>query len=162
MNNIAYSFILTIIAGFSTMIGTIFIFFKRKNDKLVLKSLSFAAGVMITVSIIDLIPESFMLLENVYPIFPRIIYIMFFIVIGIIFSMLIDKYLPDNLSDSNLYKIGIISMLAIIVHNIPEGIATFMAGNKDIKLGISMTTASYRQFPKNCMEQLSGKTSMST
>lgn len=141
MNNIIMSFILTIIAGFSTMLGTIFIFFKRQNDKLVLKSLSFAAGVMITVSIIDLIPESFLLLKNFYPLFPLIIYILIFIVIGIIFSMLIDKYLPDNLSNSKLYKIGLISMLAIIVHNIPEGIATFMAGSTDIKLGISMTIA---------------------
>jgi len=141
MNNIIYSFILTFIAGFSTMLGTIFIFLKEKNDKIVLKSLSFAAGVMITVSLIDLIPESFSLLKNIFPLFPTIIYIMIFIVVGIIFSMLIDKYLPNNLSSDNLYKIGIISMLAIIIHNIPEGIATFMAGNADIKLGISMTIA---------------------
>jgi len=141
MNNITYSFILTIIAGLSTMLGTIFIFLKKQNEKIIIKSLSFAAGVMITVSIIDLIPESYFLLTKVFPIFPRIIYILIFIVLGIIFSMLIDKFLPDNLSDSNLYKIGIISMLAIILHNIPEGIATFMASNADINLGISMTIA---------------------
>lgn len=141
MNNITMSFILTIIAGLSTMLGTIFIFLKKQNDKIVLKSLSFAAGVMITVSLIDLIPESFLLLKEFFPLFPTIIYIMIFIVVGIIFSMFIDKYLPDNLSDSNLYKIGIISMLAIIVHNIPEGIATFMASNTDVNLGISMTVA---------------------
>ena len=32
-------------------------------------------------------------------------------------------------------------MLAIILHNIPEGMATFMAGNTDIKLGISLAIA---------------------
>ena len=142
MSDITYSFILTILAGFSTMLGTILIFLKNDNQKIVLKSLSFAAGVMIIVSIIDLIPESFNLLKNVFPIFPTIIYILIFIVIGIIFSMLIDKYLPDNyISDTNLYRIGLISMLAIILHNIPEGIATFMAGNADRKLGISMAIA---------------------
>ena len=32
-------------------------------------------------------------------------------------------------------------MLAIIIHNIPEGIATFMATNSNIMLGISLTIA---------------------
>ena len=32
-------------------------------------------------------------------------------------------------------------MLAIILHNIPEGMATFMASNTDISLGISLTIA---------------------
>lgn len=32
-------------------------------------------------------------------------------------------------------------MLAIILHNIPEGIATFMATTSNIKLGIALTLA---------------------
>ena len=59
--------------------------------------------------------------------------------------MTIDKYLPvDNTyikDNKGLYKVGIISMLAIILHNIPEGIATYMASNTDIKVGISLTLA---------------------
>lgn len=140
MNNVLYGFILTIFAGLSTMLGTILVFFKSKNEKIIIKSLSFAAGVMITVSITDLIPESFFLLINIFPLFPVILYIMIFIVVGIIISMLIDKYLPENSTD-NLYKVGIISMLAIILHNIPEGIATFMASNADTKLGLSLAIA---------------------
>jgi len=142
MNNVMYGFILTIFAGLSTMLGTILVFFKNKNEKIIIKSLSFAAGVMITVSITDLIPESFILLKNVFPLFPTILYILIFIVIGIIISMLVDKYLPENYSnDSKLYRIGLISMLAIILHNIPEGIATFMASNADTKLGLSLAIA---------------------
>lgn len=142
MNNVVYGFILTIFAGLSTMLGTFPVFFKSKNEKIIVKSLSFAAGVMITVSLTDLIPESFHLLRSIFPIFPTILYILIFIVVGIIISMLIDKYLPDNYSsDNNLYKIGLISMLAIMLHNIPEGIATFMASNADTKLGLSLAIA---------------------
>jgi len=140
MNNVLYGFILTIFAGLSTMLGTVLVFVKSRNEKIIIKSLSFAAGVMITVSITDLIPESFFLLINIFPLFPVILYILIFIVIGIIVSMLIDKYLPENSTD-NLYKVGIISMLAIILHNIPEGIATFMASNADTKLGLSLAIA---------------------
>ena len=143
MDNVYYSFILTIMAGFSTMIGTIFVFLKKKNNKILISSLGFAAGVMITVSLTDLIPESYNLLRNIYPIFPRIMYILIFIVTGIILSMMIDKYLPENNNTNNkgLYRVGIISMLAIILHNIPEGIATFMAANTNVKLGISLAIA---------------------
>ena len=125
------------------MIGTILIFFKFKNtNKIILSSLSFAAGVMITVSLTDLIPESLNLLKEYFYIFPTYIIMLIFFVVGILISMGIDKYLPSN-TDKNgkLYKVGIISMLAIILHNIPEGIATFMATTSDISLGISLSLA---------------------
>ena len=54
--------------------------------------------------------------------------------------MIINYYLPDTPNDkvknTSLYKVGIISMLAIILHNIPEGVITFLAGSTDIKLGL--------------------------
>ena len=59
--------------------------------------------------------------------------------------MLIDYYLPDkpisNTQDKSLFKVGIISMIAIILHNIPEGIATFVATNSSVSLGITLALA---------------------
>ena len=53
-------FLLTTIAGLSTMIGTFLIFLsKKKSNFIILSSLSFAAAVMMTVSFTDLIPESY-------------------------------------------------------------------------------------------------------
>lgn len=141
MNNVNMGFILTILAGLSTMLGTIFIFIKKKSVNIIIASLSFAAGVMLTVSITDLIPESYGLLITLFPKFPAIIYMLIFVVSGILFSILIDKYIPTKSSDNNLYRVGIISMLAIIIHNLPEGIATFMATNSNVMLGISLAIA---------------------
>ena len=145
MNNTFYAFLLTVLAGLSTMLGTIFIFIKKKdNNKIVLSSLSFAAGVMICVSITDLIPESINLLRDNINNISTIIISFLGIFLGIIISMLIDYYLPDKpsiSSDKKLYKVGFISMIAIILHNIPEGIATFVATNSDITLGISLAIA---------------------
>lgn len=120
-----YAFLLTTIAGLSTMIGTIFIFIKRKNiENIIVTALSFAAGVMICVSITDLIPSSINEISSSFRLFPTYIIMLIFLVIGIIISMTIDKYLPtDNIyikDNKALYKVGIISMLAIILHNIPE------------------------------------------
>lgn len=134
-------FLLTTIAGLSTMIGTILIFIsKKKNNFIILGSLSFASAVMITVSFTDLIPESFSMLSMAFKTIPAILILLIFLNIGVILSFTIDKYLP-NTSNDGLYRVGLISMLAIILHNIPEGIATYMAGNTDLSLGITLTIA---------------------
>ena len=140
------AFVLTFIAGFSTMLGTIFIFIKSRNhDKIILSSLAFAAGVMITVSITDLVPESISLLNDNLKGTSTIIISFLSVILGVIISMLIDYYLPDKptsyIKDKGLYKVGFISMIAIILHNIPEGIATFIATSSDIILGISLAIA---------------------
>lgn len=141
-----YAFTLSFLAGISTVIGALIIFLdKNKNEKIVIGSLSFAAGVMICVSLTDLLPSSYNLILNGAKAFPKVMLTLIFMVIGIIISMLIDKYLPDQASDrkggKSLYKIGIISMVAIILHNIPEGIATFITSSNNIKLGITLTVA---------------------
>ena len=141
MNITTYSFLLTFIAGFSTLIGSLLIFFKVNTNKIIIGALAFASGVMFAVSISDLIPEAISLLT--YKNYIEIPLIAIFVTIGMVLSMLIDKYLPtnENYSQNGLFRVGIISMLAIILHNIPEGIATFMATSSDINLGISLTIA---------------------
>lgn len=138
MNQTIYAFILTLIAGLSTLIGSFLIFIKRNNN-IIIFSLAFASGVMIFVSLFDLIPESFILLSNKYNLFLSILLIAIFFCIGVIISMTINKYIPTN--NNKLYRVGVISMLAIILHNIPEGIVTFIAINTNIKLGITLFVA---------------------
>ena len=126
--DIFYSFFITSLAGLATMLGTFVIFFSSKNkDKIIISSLSFAAGVMVCVSLLDLMPESLNMLNNNLNLFLSI--------------MAVDKYLPETKENTKLYRVGIISMLAIILHNIPEGIATFMASSMDKTLGISLAIA---------------------
>ena len=124
------------------MLGCFLIFFKGKKDKILIGSLAFAAGVMCCVSITDLIPESIHYLNSKFTIFPSKIIMLIFMVIGIIVSMTIDRYLPETKQNNNkLYRVGIISMLAIIMHNIPEGIATFMTSTTNLKIGVSLSIA---------------------
>lgn len=146
MGSALYSFLITSLAGFSTLLGAILIFFKFKDtDKLIGSSLAFAAGVMITISITDLIPSSIIGILKCYYLFPGIIICLIFIVVGILISILINKILPNielnNSSNNTLFKVGLISMIAIILHNVPEGIATFVSSTKDISLGISLAIA---------------------
>lgn len=144
MTNTNMAFILTILAGLSTMIGTIFIFIKPKNtNKIISSSLAFASGVMITVSVEDLIPEAINHLRNSLTDINIIIITILGILLGIIISMLIDYYLPNNTKEekNKLYRVGFMLVVAIVLHNIPEGIATFIATKSNITLGLSLSLA---------------------
>lgn len=143
MNNIALPLILTTISGLSTMIGALIIFLSKKPNKNILVfSLAFASAIMLGVSITDLIPTAYSYLIKQY----SILFIALLIILGALFTFLIDQYIPDsvnskNVSNNRLFKIGLFSALAICLHNIPEGIITFMSSYKDITLGISLTIA---------------------
>lgn len=126
-NQVLYSFLLTTIAGLSTMIGCIFILFPKKTKKIIVGSLSFASAVMLTVSFTDLIPESYAMLSNQFYLFPCIVILLIWMNVGILFSFLLDKYLPNGEEQNGLYRVGIISMLAIILHNIPEGCVQYVS-----------------------------------
>jgi ZIP family zinc transporter len=145
MNSVFYCFIISTIGGLSTLLAyLIIIFLKRPSNNIVLISLAFAAGIMISVSLIDLIPNAFYKINTTYSFFITIIYLLIFFIVGVIITFLLDKYLPDNNiypSNNKLYHIGFISLIAIILHNIPEGMITFMVNTTNIKLGLIITTS---------------------
>ena len=142
MNNFLYAFLISTIAGLSTLIGCLFIFIKVKNvNKFLSISLSFSAIVMILISIFDLIPNSFFELLNKYKLMGILISIISFI-FGI-FLIKISNKIIKNLEEkgSSLYKLGIISAIVLIMHNIPEGIITFLTSETDLKLGLKIAIA---------------------
>lgn len=143
MDNTIISFILTLLAGLSTLFGMVIIFiFKKTNYKVISFSLSFAAGVMVSISFTDLIPESIEMLKSKLQNFPLFLIVLILITIGILLSIFIDKLFPSaNNTQSRLYQVGLISMIAIIIHNIPEGIITFLSANTKLSLGLSIAIA---------------------
>lgn len=137
-----YPFLLTTLAGMATMIGIIPIFFKIKNkDKLISAACSFASGVMICVSILEIIPESIEYISINYTSMGIIILCFIAIMFGIITSMVLDNIVNKVSDGNNLFKVGILAMIVIILHNIPEGIVTFIVSNKNIMLGIPVCIA---------------------
>ena len=139
-----FAVFISFLAGISTVLGSLILFFKfNSKDKIIACSLAFASGVMVSVSLFDLIPSSITGLNKMFQLFPSIIIGLIFIIIGIILSLSINKYLPDfnNKKEGKLYKLGIFSMIAIILHNVPEGIATFLTTSENTKLGISLALA---------------------
>lgn len=137
MDNFIISFIITFIAGISTLIGGFIPFLKFKNEeKIILSSLAFAAGIMTSISILDLLPSSFNYLFNGYGLIIGLFLILIFFFVGVIVFFLMDKFLTKDVD--NLYRVGIFSMIAIVIHNVPEGIITFILSTSDVRLGLFM------------------------
>lgn len=135
-------FLITLIAGLSTVLGCFAIYIKPKNiNKFISLSLSFSATVMILISITDLIPTSvFNILENV-----RVGKALFFMIlaffIGAYLISIIDKRIDKYKNDNNLYKVGILSAVVLVLHNLPEGVATFLSSYQDIGIGLNLALA---------------------
>lgn len=139
---------LSLIAGLSTVIGAFILFFSKTHDKkLITFALSFSAGVMITVSFTDLFSSAEENLRKYHGNIKGILFSLFFLISGALIALLIDKLIPEepkNLHSSqpdNLYRVGFVSMIALMIHNFPEGIATFISGYENTSLGISIALA---------------------
>ena len=102
-----YAFLLTILAGSATLFGIVPILFRfRDTNKVIICSLSFASGVMISASFFDLIPEAYLYFSSLYnsSIF-TFLFLAIFFVMGILISTYINKHL--SFKEDNLYKVGI-------------------------------------------------------
>lgn len=139
---ILFPFLITLIAGLSTILGCFAIYVKPKNIKSFISvSLSFSATVMILISITDLIPTSFFnILENI-----RVGKALFFIVLSFILGVFlinfVDKKIDKYKNKNDLYKVGLLSAIVLVCHNLPEGIATFLTSYSDMSLGINLALA---------------------
>lgn len=133
-----YGIYVSLVASLSTVLGYFFIYVKGDKNKIISKSLSFAGGVMITLSLIDLIPTSIKSFNMYNSFFPSILFTFLFFLFGYFLFKFISKKIN---SDDELYNTGIISMLGIIIHNIPEGIATYILSTINLKLGILLAIA---------------------
>ncbi|MBQ7974208.1 MAG: zinc transporter ZupT [Clostridia bacterium] len=150
MNNIElYAFLLTLGAGLATALGSIIaLFAKQTNTKLLASSLGLSAGVMIYVSMVELYPKAIEYLCNSYGYAPGNAAAACSFFMGIIIIGLIDYLIPTAEGDigqkqdaGGLKKMGIITALAIAVHNFPEGLVTFTSSFKDARMGILISAA---------------------
>ena len=139
MNRILFSFFITTLAGFMTMLGIIPCYLNKSRESIISKSLAFSAGVMLTISFLSLIPEGFTLFFQNVLIIPSILFTAIFVVLGIGFSARISRKIEEKLSFNYLYRLGIITVIALIFHNIPEGITTFLSSRHDLSLGLTLS-----------------------
>lgn len=151
---------ITVLAGLSTGIGGLIAFlYHRTNTKLLSVVLGFSAGIMIYVSFVEILTEAnkHLTLEFGLATGSWITAASFFG--GIFLIAIIDKLIPslENPHESHkleemdqcqiqarnqkLLRTGLLTALAITIHNFPEGLATFTSGIKQPELGVAIAFA---------------------
>ena len=154
-NNYGIALLMTLFAGLATSIGGCIAFIVKKNNlKALSVGLGFSAGVMIFLSFNEIIPQSAAMLMHNFPHNYNIITYGSFI-LGIVIALLIDYFLPDHIDTDEvlhpdapmhmhkhmLKRAGLLTAIAICVHNFPEGMATFLTTTQNITFGFSVALA---------------------
>lgn len=160
--NVQMAFMLTILAGLATGIGSAIAFFvKDKSTKILTFAMGFAAGVMLYVSFMEILPEAIIKLTEAYHGDEKVgtTYGIIAFFAGMLIVAVIDKLIPEaenpheftSLEESNveegvpnpdkLMRIGLLTAVALAIHNFPEGIATFVTALEDPELGMTIAVA---------------------
>lgn len=159
LNTVLFAFGLTLFAGLSTGIGSAMAFFAKKtNTRFLSISLGFSAGVMIYVSFVEIFAQAKdSLTEALGATQGTWITVLSFFG-GMLLITLVDKFIPSaenphelhsiedmndqsKLKSAKLMRMGMMTALAIGIHNFPEGLATFTSALQNPQLGIMIAVA---------------------
>jgi ZIP family zinc transporter len=158
--NVIIAFVLTLIAGLATGIGSVLAFLtSTTNTKFLSLTLGFSAGVMIYVSMVEIFVKAKDALVSATGVQLGNWLTVGGFFGGMLLIAMIDKFIPKQgnphelkkvedmessekaVRDPDLLKMGTFTALAIAIHNFPEGIATFTSALQDPGLGIAIAFA---------------------
>ena len=129
-------------AGACTLIGGAAAVLLRPAKGTVAASLGLASGVMLAVAFGDLLPSAIQNLSHSMQDIPAALLVAVAFVSGILAALLLDNLVPDEpRGGDKLMRLGIFSAAALIMHNIPEGMAVYIGGVSDERLGLSTAVA---------------------
>lgn len=145
MDNTQIGLLTTLLLGIFILIGALLAFLVKRKDKVVDFSIGLALGVMVMLSILELLPE---VIEHL-----GLKHIHIFIlgtIAGYYLLKILDKFIPDHDHNDekdltikekkeNLIHIGVVTSLALVLHNIVEGMAVYGTILSDAKLGLAVT-----------------------
>ncbi|AWB82180.1 zinc transporter ZupT [Corynebacterium yudongzhengii] len=153
---ILLAFGLTLLAGLSTGIGgAIGVAHRRPGPGFLAAALGFSAGVMVLVSFVEILPKA---TEHLGESFGGaggwLAYGAFFA--GIVLIAVIDFLVPNEINPhaagavsgassyqrrSAMMKTGMLTAVALALHNFPEGFATFIASLTDVGIALPILVA---------------------
>lgn len=158
-STVLFAFGLTLFAGLATGVGSALALFARRTDTRFLSgALGFSAGVMIYVSMIEIFGKARDTLSKEMPGTKGYWYTTLAFFAGMLLIGIIDRLVPlfenphephlieeieavEKSRKTELMRMGMFSVLAIAIHNFPEGLATFTGAIQDPALGLSIAVA---------------------
>ena len=149
MTPLALAFLLSFLAGAASALGGVLSFFIKKENLAALAiGLGFSAGVMLYVSFAELLPHAKTALTLLYGTTAGAWLTVGLFFAGTLLALGVDRCLPPlHLKESSLRpsaklkRTGLFTALTLILHNFPEGLATFFSALDNLTLGLSIALA---------------------
>lgn len=152
--NYQLGLLITFLAGMTTVLGGCLTFFiKKDNLKGLSVGLGLSAGVMIYLGLTEVLNDSNELLSKFFPHYANwLVFAGFFA--GVLVAVLIDWLIPDHIEEDlfathdecipdshRIKRAGLLTAVAISMHNFPEGLSTFFMTTQSVTLGVSVAIA---------------------
>lgn len=142
MDNAKIGLLTTLLLGVFILIGSLMAFLINKKNKVIDFSIGLAFGVIVMLIITDLVPE---IIEHLG--LTKIYLFIIFSCVGFFLLRVLDNFIPDHDEEhlqgkalkDNLIHIGIITSLALVLHNIIEGMAVYSSLISNTNLGLALT-----------------------
>lgn len=142
MDSTKLGLITTLLLGIFIIIGALIGFLIKQKSRVVDFSLGLAFSVIVMLILTDMLPE---IIEHLG--ISHIYLFILFTIIGYGILKLLDNFIPDHEEEKmnkkdleeNLVHIGVITSLALILHNIIEGMAVYSSVITSKNLGVAIT-----------------------
>jgi len=131
------SVLLALIAGLATGLGGIIALLMKNVKNFGSVALGMAGGVMIYVAFAELYPAARTGLSSVHANGELLAAVAF--LGGASLMALLGRFVPER--GGFLGRAGLFTFIAIALHNLPEGVAMYLAGASDARLGASVCVA---------------------
>lgn len=138
--------VLTFLFASFLLVGTGIVFLTKNNNRFIKFSMGLAFSIMIMMAFFDLIPEVYETFNLFYSENKSIVLLVLYALIGFGILRILDLFIPhhhemDEHEEKEVYHehffhIGIISAIALIIHNLIEGMALFQLLKTSITSGL--------------------------
>lgn len=151
-----FAFLLTLLAGLATGVGGVIATLVRAgNYRFLSFSLGLSAGVMIYISMMEMLPQANLQLARELGRERGVWVAVVAFFGGIVLTGIIDRLVPEKVNpheadlrphaeaarNQSLARTGVVTAAAVALHNFPEGFATFISALEDPQLGIPIAIA---------------------
>lgn len=138
-------------AALSTVLGALFVVFAREpNPRLLSFGLAFAGGAMVYVSLVEIFLKSESAFAASFDVRAAHAFATLSFFGGILLIAGVDRFIPNphggmvlgnNGEQGHIARVGLLAALAITAHNLPEGLATFLATLQNPVVGVPLAVA---------------------
>lgn len=146
-----YAVLVSLLAGLFTAVGGLLALSLPQGDGVTAGSMGFAGGVMLTVSLGDMLPEAVGAYEKTAGPFASAGKAISLFVLGAAAALLLGACLPDENSPvirrqtaagrAWALRGALATAAAVTLHNLPEGVLTLFTSYADRRLGLSVALA---------------------